>query len=205
MAIQVVGGDVEHHRHARPQEIGRVELEGGGLRHHEAVRGEVEGVRAERRADVAPDEQRPHGAADELPRQRRRGRLPVGAGDRDEVGLHDAPAELELADQRHATGAHSLQGRQLEGHAGAHHDELGAGKGRVGMPAGEERAPEMLEIPRLGGKRSPGSRVRGEHAAAQAADQARGKPLPVGRAPLPRHLILLHLLPRHRAHAPISA
>src|SRR5205823_14132673 len=55
--------------------------------------------------------------------QRRGGRLAVRPRDGDGVGFHRAPAELELADDRHAPRARRRELRAVERHPRTHHDE----------------------------------------------------------------------------------
>ena len=112
VAVEVVGRDVEHRGHPRVEAVGALELEARHLGHDQPVGGEVERVLRQRRADVARHQGRPHLGAEQLAGQRRRRGLAVGAGDRDDVGLHGAPAELELADDGHAARAGGDEGGQ---------------------------------------------------------------------------------------------
>ena len=219
--VEVIGGDVEHDGHPRPQELDRLELKARRLRHDEAVGGEVQGVGGERGADIAAHEDGPHRSAHELAREGGRGRLAVGARDGDEIGFHDAPAELELADDGHAARAGGLEHGQLEGHPRTDDDQLGAFEGGVRMAVHPEATAELLELLRLAGKRFETARVGRQDAAAEPADQpgcghpasrqahhghgALGQPLPVALAPLPRHVILIRRLGRERDHRPTSA
>src|SRR5439155_1070574 len=66
------------------------------------------------------------------------GRLAVGPGDRDRLRLERAPAELELADDRHATGAGRPKLIAVERHARAHDDEVGAVEGTARVWARDE-------------------------------------------------------------------
>ena len=127
-----------------------------------------------RRADVAADEHGAHLAAQELAGQRGRGRLAVGAGDGDDLGLHRAPGQLELAHDRHAARADADEGGQRR-----------AARPGSPRPAPRRRRPRRDGRPstarsRRARARAPPRRARARSAASEAStvppdapDQAR--------------------------------
>jgi hypothetical protein len=217
MTIEVVGRDVEHRRHARPERLDRLELERGDLGDDEAAGRERERVGGERSTDVAAHQHRARRGGDQGAGERRGGRLAVGPRDGDGVSLHGAPAELELADHRRPTSAGGRELRAVHRHARTDHDELGAGEGRrsvdqvhaLGGEGGDVTAQRSngLEVGgahlRLGGRQQ----ASGSHSALREADD--GDPSPgQRRQPLPPprcHWSLLEQLDHARTPVTVAS
>jgi hypothetical protein len=66
MAVEMVGGEVEHGGHPRPEGLRRLQLEGGRLRHHDAGGGEIQRPLGQRGADIAAHQHRAELAAQDL-------------------------------------------------------------------------------------------------------------------------------------------
>ena len=116
---------------------------------------------------LPPDERRAAGRAHDVAHQRRRRRLAVGAGDRDQRARHEARRQLHLARDRHAGRARRRQLGDL-GDARRQHDQLGAGERLAPVPAqlardcgrqpgqrGAQRAPRRACPSRSRGRRAP--------------------------------------------------
>ena len=128
VAIEVIRGHVEHHRHLGAQPVDPLELEGGELGHHDRGALAGEDVLAERRAEVAADEGGAVGG-EELAGEGGGGRLAVGAGDGHQRHAgEEAGGELDLAPDRDAGGPGGAQDGEAERHAGRDHHEVGAGE-----------------------------------------------------------------------------
>ena len=111
------------------------QLEAARLDDVDRVLGRVVDLRAERVADVAADEHVMAARLEHPPGQRRRRRLPLRAGDRDDAAAQPARGQLQLAHDRHARGAR-LGDRRLRGrHTGTQHDQIGAEQRLPPVPA----------------------------------------------------------------------
>ena len=218
VAIEVVGRQVQHHRHPRLKELGGFELEARRLAHDEPVGRERERVRRQRRADVAGDQDRTRLLGQHGADERRGGGLAVRPGDRDRVGLGRPPAELELADDRDLPRAGRSELIAVERDTGAHHYELGAGERRgaalgsgvqVHADLGERGhlAPQRAERlgvdaddVRVGGaqeaSRGDAAARQADHRHAPAAQRAKVRASSSHRV----HLVQ----PVQRAHAPVT-
>ncbi len=173
---------VEHRRHPRPEAVDGIELEAGRLRHHDPVARELQRVLGERGADVAAHHHRAHLGAQQLAGESGGRRLAVGAGDGEAVRLHHPPGQLQLPDDGYAARPHRGQGGQVERHPRAHHHELRAAEGLLGMAARPEGHALALERARLRGEALQGPGVGGEHAGAEPPQQARGRDAALGEA-----------------------
>jgi hypothetical protein len=159
----------------------------GGLDVGHGLRGDRGGERVQhRRADVAGDGHAAAGALDELAGQRRRGRLAVGAGDREDLrrvaalGLQlreRLREQVQLAAHRHVGGARGLQQRREARVARAQARALvdaGDAVQRFGRQlAREERAARDLGGQRRGLRRVGVARVPHANARALARAPAR--------------------------------
>jgi len=122
MAVEVVGLHVEQHR-SLGREVQRVlELEGARLADDHRLRRQRPGEAAHRGADVPGDRDRPARLAVDVAEQLDRRRLAVRARDGDELVGQQAPAQLELAEDRDAALAGGRDDRRLARHAGRLHD-----------------------------------------------------------------------------------
>src|SRR5690606_19088186 len=123
VAVHVVGAEVEHRGHLRPQVFHQLQLEARQLYHVElpAGRQEVEGGGAE----VAAGTHVVAGGGGHLPHQGGDGAFAVGAGDGDDGGGGRLGEQLDVAGDGDPRLGGLLQGRLGEGDAGAHHQALG--------------------------------------------------------------------------------
>ena len=146
----------------------RLELEARRLGHDEAVAREVERVLGTAGVPMLPPTSTGRTwARQELAGQRGRGGLAVGAGDRDDLGLHRPPRQLELADDGHAAGAHRGRARAADGTPGLTTTSSAPAKAASGWPPVHERA----------AARSSARRVRGEPLGGlRRRRRARGRP-----------------------------
>jgi hypothetical protein len=121
VAVEMVGLEVEQHRHLAGELVHILELERRQLADHPVRRAD----RRERRADVSRnDDVALRGTKDRAEELRGR-RLPVGAGDADEPCLRQKPvAELDLRPDRNSPFARLGDERALPRHAGVLDDEL---------------------------------------------------------------------------------
>ena len=173
VTVEVVGREVEHRRHPWLERLDRLELERRDLGHHEAVDGERERVGGQRRPDVATDQHRPRLLGQQRAGEGRRRRLAVRPGDGDRLGLHRAPAELQLADERHAPRPRRGQLGAVERHAGTHHHEGGAVEGALAHHVAHERHAGRAQGRRLAPERLHRLGVHRHDLGVHGAQQAR--------------------------------
>jgi hypothetical protein len=95
--VEVVGSDVEQHRHVDTKLVGGVELEAGDLEHQRVRVALTEHV-AHRRADVPRHHHIHARGLQDVADDAHRGRLAVGSGHADDARTGVVKRELHLAD-----------------------------------------------------------------------------------------------------------
>ena len=126
MAIEVVGLEVQEDGDVAGERVDVLELEARELAHDPRVRRRGEGDVGERAADVAGNLDGPAGGAEDRAEQLGRRRLPVRAGDADQMraGGQQTVAELDLAPDRDAARASAGDERRFRRDAGALDDQF---------------------------------------------------------------------------------
>ena len=117
VAVQVIGADIEQHRHVEGDRHGEFELEGGHLQHIGPAL--AQGIEVKRRnAQVAAHFRLAARDLQDVPDEGRGGGLAVGAGDPDESRFAlGADQQLGVADDLEAGGAGHFDHRMLVGPA----------------------------------------------------------------------------------------
>jgi len=191
VTVEMVGGQVQHHRHPAVQPVNVLELEARELAGDPDVVADPAGELRQRPADVAGDLALEAARAQHRPHQMRGGRLAVGACDTcDRVWQHPC-GELDLAPHGYADGACGYDLGNLSGHAGAL-DE------RREPVHGNDSAPQVTLDPKGSERRGVGVRPRvGGHdlgAGPHARDRLAGRDARAGKphnqvAPAHRYLL----------------
>ena len=122
VAIEVVGGHVEHRRRRRVQREGALELKARELQHVE-IRAPAEQGEG-RLAEVGADLHRAPGAPRHLPHHRGHRTLAVRSGHRDHRSVGGAREELDVADDRDAARGRRRDRRFAKRDSGAHHHQI---------------------------------------------------------------------------------
>ena len=140
VAVEVVLGEVEQHPGVGREALGVLELERRRLADdRRRLRQPAIGERGERRPDVAHDLRGQARRAVQVADQLDRGRLAVGAGDRDQLVGHEPPADLELPDHGQPRLARRDDDGRLRRHAGALDHR--ADRRRAARPRASRRGP----------------------------------------------------------------
>ena len=105
-------------------------------------------------------------------RPRGRGRLALGAGDRDDLPLQEAGGEFNFTDRRHPGGSRPRDDREFRWHPGAHHDAVCLREGRWHVPAEFERDAQLAQ-PGCAGDICP--RIGQDHACPARGQQLSGR------------------------------
>ena len=124
VAVEVVGRDVEQHRHPGPEVVGVVELKGAEL-DHVILEFVLYNLLRQREAHVAGQAHAKAGFLEQMISQQRRRGLAVGAGDADALGFRVAAGKLYLRDDGRVLGAQGLDDGGFFRDAGAFHDLVG--------------------------------------------------------------------------------
>ncbi len=123
--VEVIGREVQQHRDPWPERLRALQLKAARLDHVDGFVGRRFDLGAQRQPDVAADEDAVTTGFQHPAGQRRRRRLPFGAGDGDDPAAQPARGQLELAGDRHTRAPRRLDGGQLRRHAGTEHDQIG--------------------------------------------------------------------------------
>ena len=137
-------------------------------------------LRAQREADVAADQHAMSAGFEHPAGQRRRRRLALRAGDRDDRSAQPARRELELADDRDARLPRRVDPGWRGRHARAQHDQVGAGERLRRVPAefelhagASQPASSSISVAHVGqrdARAAAHQQLRGRNAAACGAD-----------------------------------
>ena len=119
VAVEVVRRQVEEDGALGREEAGVLELEARGLADDRRLRVAPPDQARQRRADVAGDRDRLAGRPPDVPEQLDRGRLAVGAGDREEAIRQLPPRQLELPGHLDPPLQRRRDHRRLPGHSRA--------------------------------------------------------------------------------------
>ena len=135
VAIEVVGREVQQHRDPRLEGVDAFQLKAARFNHVDCVLGRFVDLSAEGTADVAADEDVMAAGFEHSAGQRRRGRLALGPGDRDDAAAQPARRELELANHGDPGPARGVERRLLRGTRRAEDDQVRVRERRLGMTA----------------------------------------------------------------------
>ena len=116
--------DVQNRRHRRSKRRDMVELKTAHLQHHDCAGGQAAHHLRERRADISCDGARDTRIGEHSSCKRRRGRLAVCSGDRDDRRAAEPARKLKLADDRNATPDRLLQQRCIGPDARTDHQHI---------------------------------------------------------------------------------
>ena len=157
VAVDVVFGQVEQHRHVGPETLDVLELKARELGHHDRVGGDHAGKAGQSPADVAGHLDGVTGVAQDLPGELGRRGLAVGPGDGYPAIREKPRGELDLAPDRHAAFERRDHHSRARGHAGALDEQLDA-LGQVGGVAEQQAEPAHAARPAPGRARLRASR-----------------------------------------------
>ncbi len=119
---------IEQNGNPGTERVGGLELKAAHF-HHVQRRGPRFGhLRAQRRAEIAAGRDVEAGFGQHSSRKRRRRRLPLRAGDRNDTAGEPSRGELDLANDRHADRPGGHERFLVERHTGAHDDEIRGGE-----------------------------------------------------------------------------
>ena len=147
----MVGVQIQEHRNPGSEGRGELELKTGDLDHMNRFRCRVFDLRAQRRADIAADQRRPPPCLQHPPKQHRRCRLALRAGDRHDPAAQPSRRQLDLTDDGRTVIPSHIQHRQRRGYPGTEHDEVSA-RHRVRVVAAQFQLDAVVrQAPDLGG------------------------------------------------------
>ena len=197
MPVEVVVGEVQPDGYPWPERGCRLELKAARFHNVGRVRRRLVDLRAQRYADVAADEDLSPGGRQHPTDERRRGGLPLGAGNRDHRSADPTPCQLELADDLDAAPPRGIEHRLLDRHPRAGHDKVGRGERLRPMSAQLQRHAGVAEpigalerVARLGEhhrRAAAREQTSGCDPAARGADYRH--PLPLDREHVASHAI----------------
>ncbi|GGI92388.1 hypothetical protein GCM10007973_30770 [Polymorphobacter multimanifer] len=168
VAREMIGGDVEQHRHLAGEAFGDLELITRQFEDIDTARGQRV-LREDRQADVAAHRCRHAGLDEDVVDERRRRRLPVGTGDADDAVWGKVRAglceQLDIADHRHACG-----GGAGEDGGGVRHAWGNDDRGQPGQVGGAEVGQFAIE-----GFAGGVAIVPGEHLCARSVQGGHGR------------------------------
>ena len=171
VSIEVVRREIEPDGDVRVIPLDGLELEAAGLDHVPRRRRGRLDLRRERHTDVAAHEHRLPGRLDHPAHQRRRRRLALGTGDRDDRPGHERGRELQFADDAYSAGTCGLQGTDVGRYAWTHDDQAGVDGHVVRHRTETELDAERLQLVAFGQIRLG---VDQRHAAALLQDESAG-------------------------------
>ncbi len=139
MPVQMVRRDVQDRSDMRAKALDRLQLETRYLQHAPTLFARTLHQFGHRSSDVAPHLDRLPRPGQHLSAQRRRGRLPVGSRDRDDLPFQKPRRQLHLAHDRDPQPPRLLQPRRITRHPRAHHDQVLHAERPLPVAAGLDR------------------------------------------------------------------